>query len=345
MTVLYKKDSKGKIREIRFSTNGDTLIQEAGLLNGKLVKNERICHEKNEGRSNATTAEEQAVIEMKSKIAQKLKESYFNTVEEAESTKVIMPMLAKTVDLATLIYPVIVQPKLDGMRMMTTSAGKLSRKNTPIETLEHIDTSWLKDNILDGEVYAHGKTFQENMRLIKKYRATETEEVKYHVYDMPNVDMPFQNRHEVLRRLVKGRNDIILVEAYIVETEAELLGYHAQFIEGGYEGTMVRLMDNVSYEFNKRSKTLLKLKDFIDEVYEIVDVVPSDKRPEEGVAVCKMSDGKIFRCGMKLTLEARKAFLNERSEHIGKMAEVRFFEFTDDGVPRFPVFHGVRLDK
>ena len=29
----------------------------------------------------------------------------------------------------------------------------------------------------------------------------------------------------------------------------------------------------------------------------------------------------------------------------GKMAEIRFFEYTDDGLPRFPVFYGVRLDK
>ena len=29
----------------------------------------------------------------------------------------------------------------------------------------------------------------------------------------------------------------------------------------------------------------------------------------------------------------------------GKTAEIRFFEYTDDGLPRFPVCVGIRLDK
>ncbi|CAA6807829.1 MAG: Unknown protein [uncultured Sulfurovum sp.] len=345
MTILYKKDSKGKIREIRFSTEENILVQEAGLLNGKLVRNERVCTEKNQGRANATTAEEQAILEMESKITQKLKEAYFKTIEEAEETKVIMPMLAKTADLRKISYPVLVQPKLDGMRMVSTSAAKLSRKNTPIETLAHIETSWIGDHILDGEVYAHGRTFQENMRLIKKYRQGETEEVQYHVYDMPSIDASFKERHDTLKAFIGERDGIVLVEAYEAQNEVEVMAYHAQFIDEGYEGTMIRLLDDTSYEFNKRSKSLLKLKDFIDEAYEIVDVVASEKRPSEGVVVCKMPNGSIFRCGMKLSLKERETFLIEGDEHIGKMAEVRFFEFSDDGIPRFPVYHGTRLDK
>ena len=31
--------------------------------------------------------------------------------------------------------------------------------------------------------------------------------------------------------------------------------------------------------------------------------------------------------------------------HIGQTAEVRFFEYTDGGIPRFPVCVGFRLDK
>ena len=30
---------------------------------------------------------------------------------------------------------------------------------------------------------------------------------------------------------------------------------------------------------------------------------------------------------------------------IGKMAEIRFFEYSDEGVPRFPVMVGIRQDK
>ncbi len=30
---------------------------------------------------------------------------------------------------------------------------------------------------------------------------------------------------------------------------------------------------------------------------------------------------------------------------MGKTAEIRFFEYTEDGIPRFPVAVGIRLDK
>jgi len=36
---------------------------------------------------------------------------------------------------------------------------------------------------------------------------------------------------------------------------------------------------------------------------------------------------------------------NNKEEYIGKKAEVRYFETTDDGSLRFPVFCGIRLDK
>ena len=91
---LFKKDSKGKIRVIKFSTDDNILIQESGILDGKMVTNKRVCKAKNTGKSNATTASEQALLEMESKITEKLKGEYFKSIEEAENEIVIMPMLA-----------------------------------------------------------------------------------------------------------------------------------------------------------------------------------------------------------------------------------------------------------
>ena len=78
-----------------------------------------------------------------------------------------------------------VQPKLDGMRCLDTVGGKLSRKNTPIDTMDHIVVVRPSGGTIavDGELYAHGLSFQENMKLIKKLRP-ESKEVKLHVYDV-----------------------------------------------------------------------------------------------------------------------------------------------------------------
>lgn len=118
---IYKKDSKGKLRVTIISTSSDNLIQESGLVDGALTRHVSISKPKNEGKTNSTTGEEQAIIEAEALIVKKLKEGYFNTEEEAENSEVILPMLAKVfeeeqhkIDWETAY----VQPKLDGMRVL-----------------------------------------------------------------------------------------------------------------------------------------------------------------------------------------------------------------------------------
>lgn len=159
--TIYKKDSKGKIRQLTVFAINDTMIQESGVVGGKLTERVRQCSPKNIGKSNETTGEEQAKLEAEAKIVAKLKEGYFETIEEAENEEVILPMLAKEyhkekhkVDWSTAY----VQPKLDGMRCLDTPNGKISRKNTPIKTMDHIVVKRHDDLtvITDGELYAHG---------------------------------------------------------------------------------------------------------------------------------------------------------------------------------------------
>ena len=45
---------------------------------------------------------------------------------------------------------------------------------------------------------------------------------------------------------------------------------------------------------------------------------------------------------MKFSHEAREEILRNKHMYIGQMAEIRFFEFTDSGLPRFPICYGFR---
>ncbi len=96
---------------------------------------------------------------------------------------------------------------------------------------------------------------------------------------------------------------------------------------------------------NKRATQLLKYKDFIDIACKVIDIEPAEKRPEHGVCVCVTEDGHEFRTGMKFSHEERAEILQEKDKYIGQTAEIRFFEYSDEGVPRFPVCVGFRLDK
>lgn len=360
---LYKKDSKGKIRVLNIYTDGAKLIQESGLYGGKLVVNSTICKPKNVGRSNETTAEEQAVLEKDAKIKDKLTKGYFTNIEDAKQVEVILPMLAKDykkeshkIDWEK--HDVFAQPKLDGMRCLAHIVNgklfKLESRDGKIITdttdaLDHIVNALKSPRIggniiLDGELYAHGYSFQENMQMIKS-KKENSEEIKFHVYDTVRTNMRFSGRYIITRDCVKliNNDNILLVPTVKLKVESNLKKAHTVFIKNGYEGTIVRL-NNEFYKPNVRSSQLLKYKDFKDIACKIIDIGPAKRRPTWGRPVVEWN-GVQFACGTKMSHKEREELLKNKSNYIGKTAEIRYFEESDTGVPRFPVMVGIRLDK
>ncbi len=353
MKTLYKKDTKDKIRILNIFTEGPELVQESGLVEGKLVQHRKTCKGKNIGKSNETSPENQAISEMNSKVAEKLTEGYFYTLEEVESEEVILPMLAKDYkeEYKKIDWKdVYVQPKLDGMRCLAHikdgQVKLVSRDGKDIQNMDHIKKSLsiLDDMILDGELYSHGLNFQENMRLIKKYRDGETESIKFHVYDTIS-DKPFWIRNNYCLDASRKCNEIVLVKTEKI-LEIALKTYHSRFLQEGYEGSIIRWGDN-GYKKNGRSSNLLKYKDFIDIAIPIKDIEPAEQRPDWGVPVFHWegATNNELRAGMKFSHSEREEFLKNKEDYIGKTAEVRFFEYSETGVPRFPVMVGIRLDK
>lgn len=357
---IYKKDSKGKIRFLHAFTEGADLVQHSGILGSeKIVEHRSTCTGKNIGKANETTPEEQANSEAEKKLVNKMSSGYFETVEEAKEGDVVLPMLAKDgkKEMHKIDWgkPVFVQPKLDGMRSLGgKDKDQISRKGKAIDTVNHIQAELNLLSIvdlLDGELYAHGLNFQENMRLIKKYRPDETEKVKFHVYDMVYPNMPFIERYTVLKELVKDLDTVELVPTYQINNEEDLKKIHVKFLSEGYEGTIIRHTD-AGYGINKRDSQLLKYKDFIDKTAKIVDVVPMDKLPNQGTFILNWPGAKghtygddVIGCGMKFSHKEREDILNKKADYIGKTGELRFFEYSETGVPRFPICHGIRLDK
>ena len=138
-------------------------------------------------------------------------------------------------------------------------------------------------------------------------------------------------------------DNIKLAETFEVNSKEELIEYHKKFMEEGYEGSIIRHSEE-GYAVDKRSSSLLKFKDFQDIACTIIGVEPSEKRPKQGIFICEHS-GNSFGCGMKFSHAEREEILINKENYIGKTAEIRFFEYTEDGIPRFPVAVGIRLDK
>ena len=350
--TLYKKDSTGKIRYIKIWTDGADLVSESGVLDTDNPKEDRkTCKEKNIGKSNATIGEQQAKLEMKSKIAEKLKEDYFEKLEDAKNGQVILPMLAKTykdhkhkIDWSTAF----VQPKLDGMRALAVCKnGKvelISRVGGKIETVPHIiealESFNLKDVILDGELYCHGIGFQNNMKLIKKYRPGETEKIQYWMYDVVSEDK-FMTRRRTLELLIHP--SLVNVETNLLRGEEYISKFHRANLNNTYEGSIIR-WGNVGYKINGRSENLLKYKDFQDIALPIIDITENDANPKHGTPWFELK-GKKFKTGVKLSHEEREDLLTNKNNYLNKTAEVRYFELSEEGIPRFGVMVGIRLDK
>ena len=179
--------------------------------------------------------------------------------------------------------------------------------------------------------------------------------VNYNIYDVIDQHASFFTRTQFVKDVIGPHvsNDNNLRVVHTLRTTYENRGhditkFYAECMARGYEGAMVR-WGNEGYKMNGRSSSLLKYKKFIDIAAEIIDVVPNASNPIYGTPVLRFTHevGRevTFKAGCKLNFFERKKLLLNKDEYIGKIGEVRFFEWTDDMIPRFPTFLGVREDK
>jgi DNA ligase-1 len=355
LDTLYQKDKNKKIRFFKVWTEGPDVVTEYGEVGGKSQFSRETCIEKNIGKSNYLTADEQAIAQAKSAWEYKLKRKYHLTVEDCENQK-LLPMLAKEYSLKKVCFPVGCQFKYDGFRYLTSivdgEVEGITRSSSELEAVSHIRNEVAKlltdypDIVLDGEIYLDGVSFQEITRLAKKYRKGDTEKLEYHVYDLINMDdldMTFNDRYDLLKKIVTTNPTVKLVSTTFCNTEEEINDFDANAISLGYEGTIVR--NNSKYVIGHRSQDLMKLKQFEDAEFTIVSC-------KEGVGKFQglatfilqndLTDETFDACPIG-TLEAKKAMWDNKESFYGERATVKFFGRTEAKLPRFPVMKGIRL--
>ena len=348
--TLYTKDAKGSVRvwKIYVKDMGEysDIICEYGLEDGKkTITHREIRQGKNIGKANETTHFEQAVSEANSKLKDKMKGGdYTESLETKTETKTYLPMLAQEYKkhCKKIMFPCYIQPKLDGYRGIYVNGKIFSRRAQEYNFLEHIITELKKHNveyILDGELYNHGElTFQE-LGILKKKKLVDDdlkilEKIKYHVYDVIDENLSFEERNKILQKLKDlGIKNLVIVNSYECKNSKDIDDYHETFLEKGYEGSIVR-NKNAKYEVNKRSYNLQKYKNFDDSEYEITGYTAEN----EGMVIwiCRTPEGKEFRVQSKGTKEERKELFKKGKEYVGKMLTVQYFGLTTDGIPRFP---------
>lgn len=364
---LYKRDNTGSIRVWWAEVNQGRYRLHSGQLDGKIITSDwTICEAKNAGRSNGTTPAEQARSEVDSLYTKKKKRGYTEDPKAIDQVKkaLIGVMLAHDYNDHShkLEYPkVYCQPKLDGIRCIARYDGLWTRKGEKILTVPHIAEKLVPlcaqyDYVFDGELYNHDlkDDFNEIASLVRRQKSDEKQRAKvhnvvqYHIYDLIDHRHLFNDRSQILHDAFKYRNldynFFKRVKTKKCNDEEELDLMYAKYIEDGYEGQMVRM--DAPYEF-KRTASLLKRKEFIDEEFEIRGMVEGkgNRSGMVGAIGFRTREDKDFSAALMGTDEYRRQVWKNRVSYIGLDATVKYFHKTPDGVPRFPVVKSIDESK
>lgn len=376
MKKLYKRTVTGAVQTWWQEIVGDQYRTHSGQVDGAITTSDfTTVTVKNKGKANESSGEEQAKAEVESNYRRKIKDGYVSTPEEALKSVRFSPMLAKNFeDYAKDIASSTgwSQPKLDGIRCIANKDGLWSRRGDRIVSCPHIEAllvpvfEKVPDLILDGELYNHDlhENFNEITSLVKTTKPSKAHLektaaiVQYHVYDANTNDNPGCIKRQsiymdaiALAKTVSNSltrpSMIVAVPTLMVNLcEADLDPLYAEYLEAGYEGQMIRL--DGKYE-QKRSKLLLKRKEFLDSEFEVVRVQEGVGNASGGAKICYLKldtdPTRIFAADIMGTKEERAELLKNQDKLIGAKATVKYFkQRTPAGIPRFGKVKSFNID-
>ena len=361
--TLYSRTENGSIQQWQIVVDLDSFYTIEGIVGGKLTTSlPTICKPKNVGKVNETTGHDQANKEALAKIKKKKEQGYFENIEDIDNETFFQPMLAKKYEdeFHDNLFPVYAQPKLDGCRSIVTKKGMFSRTGKEFYSAPHIrkQLDWFFEKypeaILDGELYCHklNDNFNKIISLVKKSKPTEQdlkdseEIIEYWIYDIPYEKKSYGARYMELKdklfNHLPDNSKIKMVETDWIEDQEELDEHYGRLIEDGYEGQIIRI--DGPYE-NKRTKNLLKRKEFQDSEYTILDIIEGEgsRTGTAGYMMFETETGIEFKSNIKGTFEYLSELIKNKESYIGKQATIKYFNLTPDKlVPRFPYVVAIR---
>lgn len=366
---LFKRTSLGQIQEWSIFSDGGNFWTEEGIQGGKITKSEpTICEGKNLGKKNESLPNDQSEKESFAKHKKKIKEGYWENIEDIDKETFFEPMLCKQYEdyweELDFSKGVAVEGKLNGIRLILNNLGGFSRKGEQFFCINHIQNilkpilDKYPNIVLDGELFnpilknelnkiAKLVSVNRKAKDVTLKNLEEAEEIiQYHIYDAINYDgitkdTPFIERKDKLKNLLMGIPCCFYHPYKIVHSNFEVQQELKKTKEEGSEGLVIKIL-NSKYE-NKRSRNFLKLKNWIDEEFKILGF-------KEGTGnwrgCCKMvtcqlnqpsTDGRNeFDSNIEGTMEDLRTLWNEKDKHINKKCTVTFQEYSVYKIPLIP---------
>lgn len=285
------------------------------------------------------------------------------------------PMLAAATDAQRLTYPLLLSPKLDGVRCLIIDGVAMSRSLKPIPN-KHVQHLFGRPELngLDGELIV-GDASAEDVYTQTTSGVMSIEgrpDVSYWVFDDFTEDGGFARRFHTACRRIKKQMACEDVPHHTVNNQAELLKYEQDYLELGYEGIMLRCPDGPYKQGRStaREEFLLKLKRFVDAEAKIIGFTEQQTNTNEAVRnelghlersskkagmrgaqvlgafmVKDLKTGVEFEIGTGFTAAQRENFWKRGDNLIGKFVKYKSQPVGVKDKPRFPVFLGFRDPK
>jgi len=263
-----------------------------------------------------------------------------------------------------------VQMKFDGIRCLALLVDDevclLTRGGKKLPFLSRLKKDVRKflrqcpeGTILDGELYRHvveidgeiltgPQKFQLITSICKPNRKSIHEHediIDYHVFDMVS-NKTQEKRFRDLKKLseISHSEKIVFAEYHLSHSHEETVDIWEKFALGNYEGIMIRGRDML-YEQGRKSNQLQKFKDFDDHEFEVIGAEEGEGS-EEGCVIWKLitEDGNVFNARPQGGMEDRRKKFQNWRKYVGRLGTVKHWDWTDEKVPRNPVFVGFRTD-
>ncbi len=237
---------------------------------------------------------------------------------------IIKPMLLSNFDESLVMnkFPVICQPKIDGIRMLVHNGVGYSRTLKPIPNI-HLQKIVHENAAIwqgfDGEISA-GDNFQDTQSIMSK---DQTLNWKYHIFD--RWDMKKTKFSDRITSI-----DHPIIDTVVCDNLKELYEYEQKCLADGYEGVVIR-NPNAYYKSGRAAGfNVLKLKRFMDSEAKITAI------NKDGLTCMGMRNeyqGLIVNIASPYILSTLD---------IGDMIKIKHKGFTVSGKPRHATFIGVR---
>jgi DNA ligase-1 len=237
----------------------------------------------------------------------------------------------------------LMSEKLDGMRALWDGKHLHTRGGSIIDA-----PKWFTKNLppfpVDGELFAGREGFQTVVSVARSHGVDKGwSEIKYAMFDAPDKTSPAVDRLEKIRSWTRENpsDHAYAIRQIKCKDKKQLDKFLEHITELGGEGVMLRAPQS-KYEEGKRSRNLLKVRNFQDDEGEVVGHLAGEGKYADvtGSLQVKLKNGDIAVIGSGLSDADRK-----NPPPLGSTITFRFKGLTREGKLRQPRYLRVREDQ